>query len=101
MTKEELLLRVIFEGPIRPLTEEDQRQQDLADARYQEAIQNRNVRCANILGITVEEVEEMRTRNPRELIERVALRRMPMTLNDENDPLGIRRLKRVIASNLL
>lgn len=72
VTKEEEILCAIFEGPVRPLTREDQIEQDERELRYQEKIQARNEEYARVLGISAEKVAELRKENVIALIERVA-----------------------------
>lgn len=75
MTEEEIL-RAIFEGPIRPLTKEDQIIQDGLDKKYQENVEARDREYAKILGISVERVQEMRKKNLLGLVEAVALKKI-------------------------
>lgn len=76
MNTEEEILRAIFEGPIRPLSKEDQRIQEEAEERYRERTQARDVEYAGILGIPIERVQEMRKKNLLGLVEAVALKKL-------------------------
>lgn len=72
LTQEEELLVAIFEGPVRPLTEEDQKISHEADQRYEERKRIRYERYALLLNISVEQIGEMEKVNPLGLIEKVA-----------------------------
>lgn len=75
MTGEEIL-RAIFEGPIRPLTREDQAKEDERVRAWQEKTAAKNIEYAGILGVSVERVEEMRKNNLLGLINAVALKKL-------------------------
>lgn len=75
LTQEEVLL-AIFEGPMRPLTEEDQKVSDEANLRYEERKRARLEGYATLLELPIEHVEEMYKRDIVGLIQRVAGKKM-------------------------
>ncbi len=74
--KKQELLMAIFEGPTRPLSKEDQEAQDQADTRHEAAVQAKNQEWGFLLGISPDEIAELRETNLMGLIERVALKKM-------------------------
>jgi len=83
LTKEEELLVEIFEGPVRPLTEEDQRIQDEADQLYKERRCIRLEGYAKVLGVPLEQVEKMARENIVGLVTRVTNQRLLIAISGE------------------
>lgn len=75
-TQEEEILLAIFEGPVRPLTEEDQKIQDEVDSRYEERKRTRYEGYAEILDLPIEEIERMAKENLTGLIQKVVNKNM-------------------------
>lgn len=71
MTEEEIL-RAIFEGPIRPMTREDQAEYDRREQDYAEKQGRRLQECANRLGVEITEIERMQKENAKYLLDLLA-----------------------------
>ncbi len=65
----------IFEGPVRPLTREDQEWRDEQDRRYEERVRIRREEHARILGVSLEEVIRREKTSLLALAQEVAMRR--------------------------
>jgi len=83
LTQEEEVLLAVFEGPVRPLTEEDQRIQDEVNGRYEGCKQARYEGYAEVLGLPFEQVEKMAKENIAGLVTQVTNRRLLLAIGCE------------------